>query len=297
MSEPADPTDGDGSDDHPVVDDHTDPAAYYDEYGEREWERLEQDLYHRLEFEETVHFLEESLPESGHVLDVGGGAGRYAVWLGERGYDVTMVDPSDRQVELAGRKVEERDLGDRVQTGVGDVRDLEFETDAFDATLCLGGPLSHVLDVDDRERAVAELARVTGPSSPVFVSVMGLLAALQTVARYAGRLPPEEDETELLPELARTGDYDHELLERFDREPTAPPMHLFRVDELESLLEGAGLTVETVTGLESVFSQRREEFDELDDDHREAVRETVATLRGDRGAADFSGHFLAVARA
>jgi hypothetical protein len=62
-------------------------------------------------------------------------------------------------------------------------------------------------------------------------------------------------------------------------------------------LSGAGLSVETVTGLESVVSQRRDEFDALDGEHRDALRTAVAALRGDRGAADLSGHFLAVARA
>jgi hypothetical protein len=126
---------------------------------------------------------------------------------------------------------------------------------------------------------------------------MGLLAAVQGIARFSGRLPPAEDETELLPELVRTGDYDRALLEAFDREPQGPPMHLFRVAELEALLSGAGLSVETVTGLESVVSQRRDEFDALDGEHRDALRTAVAALRGDRGAADLSGHFLAVARA
>jgi SAM-dependent methyltransferase len=278
------------------VADH-DPVAYYDRYGEREWERLDRDLYHRLEFEETVHFLERSLPEAGHVLDVGGGAGRYAVYLADRGYSVTLVDPSRRQVELAAENAVDHGVADAVTVRTGDVRDLAVEADAADATLCLGGQLSHVLDESDRERAAAELARVTAPGGPVFVSVMGLLAAVQGIARFSGRLPPAEDETELLPELVRTGDYDRALLEAFDREPQGPPMHLFRVAELEALLSGAGLSVETVTGLESVVSQRRDEFDALDGEHRDALRTAVAALRGDRGAADLSGHFLAVARA
>lgn len=271
-----------------------DPLDWYDEFGEDEWERLERGLYHRLEWGETVHFLEEYLPEDGRILDVGGGAGRYSVWLADRGYSVVLVDPSERQVEIAAEKVAERDLDGRVTTGVGDVRSLPYDDDEFDATLCLGGPLSHVLAEDDRRTAVRELARVTGAESPVFVSVMGRLAGLQTVARFAGKVSPEEDETELLPHLARTGDYDSDLLDSFDREATAPPMHLFRVPELEQLLEGAGLSVETVTGLESVVSQRRDDFDELSDDHRDALQETVEVLRGDRLAADLSGHILAV---
>lgn len=274
-----------------------DPAAYYDEFGDGEWERLAGDLYGRLEFAETTHFLARDLPDAGRVLDVGGGAGRYACWLAERGHEVRLVDPSERQVELAREKTREHGVGASVTAAAGDVRDLDAGTGEFDATLCLGGPLSHVLDADERARAARELRRVTAAGGPVFVSVMGLLAALQTVTRFAGRVPPAEDETELLPDLARSGTYGPELLAEHDRTATAPPMHLFRVRELEALLRDAGLTVETVTGLESVCSQRRTAFGELTDAHRAAVRAAVRELREDRAAADLSGHFLAVARA
>lgn len=273
------------------------PEAYYDEYGEREWDRLERDLYGELEHDETWHYLERHLPESGRVLDAGGGAGRYSVELAERGYEVTLVDPSAEQVALARENAAEHGVADAVSVRTGDVRDLGAEADSFDATLCLGGPLSHVLDAEERRTGAAELRRVTAPGGPVFVSVMGRLAALQTIARMAGRVDAGDDETALLPRLARTGDYDADLLEAFDREPSGPPMHLFRAAELRELLQRAGLTVHTLTGLESVASQRRDAFDALDDDHREAVRETVATLRGDPGVADLSGHMLAVASA
>ena len=277
--------------------DTTDPVAYYDEFGEQEWTRLDRDLYHRLEWDETTHFLTQHLPDAGRVLDVGGGAGRYSVWLADRGYDVVLVDPSERQVELAEEKTAEHDVAERVTVETGDVRDLRFDSRSFDATLCLGGPLSHVLAEHDRRTAAGELARVTTADSPVFVSVMGRLAALQTIARHAGRLPEAQGETELLPQLSRTGDYDTALLDAFDREPTAPPMHLFRATELEELLEAADLTVETVTGLESIVSQRRDDFDSLTDAQRSALREAVAVFRGDRAAADLSGHILAVASA
>lgn len=273
------------------------PEAYYDEYGEAEWKRLERDLYGQLEYDETWHYLERDLPESGRVLDVGGGAGRYAVDLAQRGYDVTLVDKSSEQTAVAREKVAEHGVAEGVTVQTGDVRDLDFDPGSFDATLCLGGPLSHVLDASDRRGAVAELRRVTAPDGPVFVSVMGRLAALQTVARMTGRVDEGDDETAILPRLARTGDYDAELLEDFGLEPSGPPMHLFRAAELRELLQGAGLAVHTITGLESVVSQRRDEFDALEDGHRDALRETVAMLRGDPGVADLSGHMLAVASA
>ena len=271
-----------------------DLAEFYDQHVEREWERLDRDFHHRLEWEATVEYLEGHLPETGHVLDAGGGAGRYAVWLAERGHDVTLLDLSAGQAAFARGKARERGVADRVTVGRGDVRSLPAPDGRFDATLCLGGPLSHVLDGDDRTRAVRELRRVTTPDAPVFVSVMGLVASVTRMMRYAGRVPEAEDDTELLADLARTGDYDEELLDRYGRDPTVQQMHLFRADEFEDLLESGGLVVETLAALEGPFSQRRDHLDELDDEHRAVIRETLDVLREDRSVVDHSAHMLAV---
>lgn len=272
-----------------------DPVAHYDDYGDNELTRLTDTLYGQLEFEETTAVLEESLPNSGHVLDVGSGPGRYATWLADRGYQVTAVEPSRRQRELARERVAETGHEDTVTVVAGDVRNLPTPSNKADATLCLGGPLSHVLTAAEREAAATELARVTVDDGPVVVSVMGRLAALQTIVRSVGRQGPNE--TALLPELARTGTYDESLLEKTGLEPTAPPMHLFRVSELTDLLSDAGCSVEGVTGLESVASQRRTDFEAFDEADRTAIRSAVAELRWDRGVADCSGHFLALAQA
>ncbi|MFB6111159.1 MAG: class I SAM-dependent methyltransferase [Halobacteriaceae archaeon] len=274
--------------------DHWDPVAHYDRYGEAEWDRLRENLYGELEFEETCAVLEWALPVEGHVLDVGAGPGRYTRWLGRRGYEVTAVEPSSTQRRLARETVAEASLDDRVTVTAGDVRRLPLENESADATLCLGGPLSHVLAAPDRSAAARELARVTVPDGPVFVSVMGLLAALQTIARVAGRKAPSE--TELLAPLARSGTYDAALLESHDLEPTSPPMHLFRAQELVALLRAADMRVVGVTGLEGVASQRRTD-EGLDEGDREAIKDAVAALRWDPAVADLSGHMLALGRA
>jgi hypothetical protein len=97
--------------------------------------------------------------------------------------------------------------------------------------------------------------------------------------------------------VARPGDYDADLLERFDREPAVAGMHLFRVDEFESLLTAGGLEVETLAALEGPFSRGRDDLDVLTAAHRRAVRETLALLREDRAVVDHSAHTLAVRRA
>ena len=45
--------------------------------------------------------LEDLLPRQGRALDVAGGIGRNARWLAARGLDVTLVDTSERALEMA----------------------------------------------------------------------------------------------------------------------------------------------------------------------------------------------------
>ncbi|MFC4448188.1 class I SAM-dependent methyltransferase [Halorussus aquaticus] len=275
-----------------------DPRGYYDEFGEGEWERLDRDPVTRMEFENTADYLAEHLPDPGNrsdpvrVLDAGGGAGRYACWLAEREYDVTLVDLSASQVDLAREKAAERGLADRIAAERGDVRDLRFEDDAFDAVCCLGGPLSHVVDDEERERATAELRRVAASGAPVFVSVIGRFAMLRDTLKFC-----LDDEHGLLAPIAEDGDYTAERAAEYADGEGWAECHGFRADEFEAELETAGFEVEVLVGLENVANRMKRELDEADEEAVESVREVVRMLREDRTAVDFSEHMLAVCRA
>ncbi|GKZ13948.1 class I SAM-dependent methyltransferase [Haladaptatus sp. T7] len=271
-----------------------DPANYYDRLGEGEWERLEESFKNSLEFENTTDYLDRFLPESGRVLDAGGAAGRYSIWLAEKGYDVTVLDLSAEQVAIARRRVAERDLESRVSVQRGDIRDLPFSDDRFDATLCLGGPLSHVIDADGRDAAVRELRRVAKSDAPVFVSVMGFVAVVQNLIKSA---PHFEAGVRQLPDVVETRDYSPELIAKHGiDDPSFVECHFFRSDELRRLLEARGIAVEVVAGLEGPASNFGANLEEIDEEAQETVAEVVETLREDPTIADLSNHILAVGR-
>jgi tellurite methyltransferase len=54
--------------------------------------------------------LDAWLPRAGKALDVAGGAGRHALWLAERGLEVTLVDISPRGLAIATQRAAERGL-------------------------------------------------------------------------------------------------------------------------------------------------------------------------------------------
>ncbi|HEX2219026.1 MAG TPA: class I SAM-dependent methyltransferase, partial [Gemmatimonadales bacterium] len=155
-----------------------DVRAYYGSFGQREWERLDR-AEGKIEFAVNTHFLQAHLPRSGRVLDLGGGPGRYAAWLAERGYRVTLADLSPNLLELARKRLR----SDRIEEIVeADARDLaRWSDDSFDATLVFG-PLYHLPDADDRERVVREVLRVTRPGGTAAFALMPLYSLIRRTA-------------------------------------------------------------------------------------------------------------------
>ncbi len=119
---------------------------FYDHTADSEARRLVRDAYHRIEFDVTMHYLRKHLPGTGHLLDVGGGSGRYAIALAELGYQVTLVDVSRELLRIARREIERSRMTQVIAVRVGDVRDLTgFEDGLFDGVLALG-PMYHLTD-------------------------------------------------------------------------------------------------------------------------------------------------------
>jgi SAM-dependent methyltransferase len=69
----------------------------------------------------------------GRALDLACGEGRNAIWLAERGWQVTAVDYSDVAVEK-GRRIAER-RGVEVDFRVGDLLEHDLGTEAYDLVI------------------------------------------------------------------------------------------------------------------------------------------------------------------
>ncbi len=151
--------------------------AYYARDQERE--RLSSDARGVLEFERSVEIILRALPPAPAVVaDIGGGPGRYALWLAARGYEVEHRDLMPMHVaHLAAAE----GAAALVRTRVGDARDLDLADQSADAVLLLG-PLYHLRLRADRIRALREAWRIVRPGSPVFIAA---------ISRWAPRLDGE----------------------------------------------------------------------------------------------------------
>jgi SAM-dependent methyltransferase len=131
---------------------------FYSALRQGEWDRLES-AFLRIEFLSTMRLIEKYLPNTGHVLDIGGGPGRYTIELLKRGNRVTLLDLSSDLVRLAEQRLRNSKLAAE-GLYVGDARNLErFADHTFDAVLVMG-PLYHLSSRDDRLLVLQEARRV-----------------------------------------------------------------------------------------------------------------------------------------
>ncbi|WP_409271670.1 class I SAM-dependent methyltransferase [Neobacillus sp. SCS-31] len=138
---------------------------FYDETVDDEWERLER---HRVEFELTKRYLNRYIKPGDKVLDLGGGPGRYSLYLAELGCDVTLADLSEKNIEFALKKANEQGLAiKRLQV---DARELStIEDSQFDYVLCMG-PMYHLKSEEDRAKTIRECLKKLKPNGIMFVA-------------------------------------------------------------------------------------------------------------------------------
>ena len=183
----------------------------------------------------------------------GGGPGRYTIELAKRGYDVVLLDLTPSNLAFARRQVQRAKLGTRVQSVVeGTIVDLSrFADNTFDAVICTGGPLSHVVDRQDRERAIAELIRVARPGAPICASVMGRLGVL-VLELMEG---PDEIELPLFAHLRDTGEYWGGA--------GFTPCYFFLPEELRAAFSDKGVDIVELVGLEGLSSRQPRHFNQV----------------------------------
>jgi ubiquinone/menaquinone biosynthesis C-methylase UbiE len=112
---------------------------------------------------DTLHILCH-VEEAQEVLDVGCGIGVGPAYIARRyGCRVMAVDLSAKMLAWAEQRARREGVSDLVSFRQADVRELPFEDDRFDAVLVE----SVLAFVEDQDRAIRELIRVTRPGGYV----------------------------------------------------------------------------------------------------------------------------------
>jgi SAM-dependent methyltransferase len=262
-------------------------AEYYRDWAEES--RLEQGAF-LLESLRTRELIERHVPAPpATVLDIGGAAGAYALWLAGAGYTVHLLDAAPRLVAEAERRsaTNSRPLA---SCRVGDARNTGFPDASADVVLLLG-PLYHLTAAQDRARALDEAARVLKPGGLLFAAAISRWAStLDGLAR------------DLFGDPAFAAIVEQDLRDGQHRNPTAKldyftTAYFHRPEDLRAEVLVAGFTLDGLYGIEGPGWMLPDIASRLADARRRADLLRVArTLESEPAVLGLSAHLLAVAR-
>lgn len=110
------------------------------------------------EFERIKTLIEKHLSTSPmKIIDVGGGTGKYAEWLAQKGHEVHLVEPVLKHIKIAEKRANKAKKPFSVH--IGESRNLEFKNNSADVII-LHGPLYHLQKKEDRDITIKEAKRV-----------------------------------------------------------------------------------------------------------------------------------------
>ncbi len=235
--------------------------------------------------------LERYLPVPPAVVaDVGGGPGRYALWLAERGYRVHLVDRMPFHIEQARAAADARPGATLASVEVGDAREPRLADASADAVLLLG-PLYHLPERADRLQALAEPRRVCRRDGVIIAAAISRFASTRDGIR-AGYL-----EDAVFAAVAAS-----DLRDGRHRNPTDNPAYFttayfHRPEELEAECSAAGLLHEATLAVEGAAWLLPDLDARLADERRRAaLLEALAALEAEPALLGVSAHLLTVAR-
>ena len=148
--------------------------------------RLLKSRHGQLEYCTTMTYIHRYAAKGSKILEVGAGTGRYSIALAKEGMDVTAVELLEGN--LAVLRENSRGIAN-IRSYQGDATDLAlFADDTFDVTLSLG-PMYHLYEADEVNRAIDEAIRVTKPGGVIlfaFISVFAIMYANYFYGNWAG---------------------------------------------------------------------------------------------------------------
>lgn len=255
---------------------------YDNEY--EEWDRLDR---HKIEFEITKKYLDKYItkPES-KIFDIGGGPGRYSIYLAEKGHKATLLDLSGKNIQVAKEKSSEAGvmLEDYIK---GDALELsEYEKESFDVVLLMG-PLYHLTKEVDRKKALEGALKLLKKDGILVAAFISQYAPIQDCFTYLDFEGYEGEINELL----------HYLKNGVNKDGSGFTTAYFTsVEEARSLMKEYGLKELAFAGVENLLGCKEQEILKRSEEEQKKWLELGMALAEDEKLYGMSQHFLYVGK-
>ena len=252
-------------------------SEFYGKYNEET--RLERSRRGQLEYFTTMEYIHRYAGRSSKILEVGAGTGRYSIALAKEGMDVTAIELTEGNLAVLRRNSEGID---NIRSFQGDAIHLErFADNTFDVTLVFG-PMYHLYETGDVNRAIDEAIRVTKPGGVMifaFISVYAIMYANYLSGNWAA------GEEENFTKDYKTKHFKEQLFTGYD------------VVEFEDLFKDKKTEWITTAGTDGILEpiQENEDFSFTDEDF-EAFKKWYLACAEKRELLGYTNHLIYLCR-
>ena len=272
---------------------HEHVKAYYASFGEREWERLRNPNDGFVEYAVTRKIISRYLKPKSRILDIGGGPGRYAMWLAKHGHRIVLADLSPELLTIARAKLNEAGVTANIEEIIeADACDLShWDDNSFDAVLSLG-PFYHLIEETDRIHAATELRRVLRPDGTAFVALMPRYAFL----RRTLAIPDERRhlaQPEFISHIIEQGVFINDIPGRFTNGYGVRP------EEVSPFFAEHGFKTLTLLAAQAIVPDNQKSLYELEQNDLatyQTVLEVILNTASDPGILGMASHLLYIGK-
>ena len=228
-------------------------AKHYDRVSEGP--RLQRSRARRLEFDTTLHFLDQHLSPRATLLELGAGHGAYSLHFARKGHRVLATDLVESNCAAIIAHVENEGLA-TIQVRQADATRLDALSDwDFQAVLCLG-PYYHLRTRELRRRCLLECRRVVHDRGLVAVSYINRAFAVGYLLKNGISLTADQ----------------YDSLQKLDDNRTDYPDPFFNIthfttpEAVEAEVRSCGFEIVEHVATDGVYEYFSESLENLDDE-------------------------------
>ncbi len=269
-----------------MLDDISDIKAYYNN-SDSEITRLER---HQLERDITWLYLDQHLPATGSILEIGAADGAYTLELAKRGYDITAIDISDKLLDICKKRISGKGLDQKVSFSISDARDLSIVGDRLFDVVLLMGPLYHLVIEEDRKTAVKEAFKHTKPGGIIFSTFISRYGIWGSVMKNLPHYIERQDDLRKVLEKGKDAD------PKECEESPGFRGYFARVSEIAPLHEEAGFKTMVIAGIEPCISADDESYNRLEGKRRQLWLDLLYKLSTEESIIAASQHILYIGK-
>ena len=134
---------------------------YYNKFNE---DKRLKTKHGNIEYITAMKYIHKYIKLGDKIIDIGAGTGAYSIPLYNEGYDVTSVELVKHNLRVIQSK------NKNIKCYQGNALDLSrFKDNSFDITI-LFGPMYHLININDKIKALNEAKRITKKNGYIFIS-------------------------------------------------------------------------------------------------------------------------------